>query len=50
MNIQKYNGFDHIEALHEYLEKMNLGKVEFTVFKCKSKSNIPAHYANIKVI
>lgn len=49
LNIQKYNGFDHIQALHDYLEKMNLGKVEFSVFKCKSKSNVPAHYANIKL-
>ncbi|XP_022175197.1 uncharacterized protein LOC111037126 isoform X2 [Myzus persicae] len=48
-DIQKYNGIDHIKALHAYLEEMNLGKVEFTVFKCKSKSNIPAHYANIKL-
>ncbi|XP_025200911.1 tudor domain-containing protein 7-like [Melanaphis sacchari] len=49
LNIQTYDGFDHIKALHEYLEEMNLGQVEFTVFKCKSKSKIPAHYANIKL-
>ncbi|CAI6350990.1 unnamed protein product [Macrosiphum euphorbiae] len=49
LDIEKYNGIDHIKALNAYLEEMNLGKVEFTVFKCKSKSKIPAHYANIKL-
>jgi len=29
---------------------MNLGEIEFSVFQCKSKANIPAYYANIKVI
>lgn len=29
---------------------MNLGEIEFSVFPCKSKSKIPAYYANIKVV
>lgn len=46
----KYNGIDHVKPLIKYVEEMNLGNIEFSVFQCKSKSNIiPAYYANIKV-
>lgn len=48
-NISEYSGCDYYKSLLEYMEKNNLGKVEFSVFQCKSKSNQPAYYANIKV-
>lgn len=49
-NVQEYDGFDHIKALDEYAEVMNLGKIDINVFQCKTKSKIPAFYANVKVI
>lgn len=48
-NVQKYDGIDNIQLLVKYMEEMNLGNVEFSVFKCKSRANLPAFYANIKV-
>jgi len=47
---QRYSGIDFIKYLYEYLDKMNLGEVEFSVFKYQQKSNLPAFIANIKVI
>lgn len=48
--MEVYTGTDHMKLLFEYVEEMNLGNIEFNVFKCQSKSKIPAHYANITVI
>lgn len=48
-NSLESNGIDHVKPLLKYVEEMNLGTIEFTVFQCKSKSSIPAYYANIKV-
>lgn len=49
-NIQVYTGTDHIQLLYAYVEEMKLGEIEFNVFRCQSKSKIPAFYANITVI
>lgn len=49
-NIEVNIDINHIKLLHDYVEEMKLGKIEFNVFKCQSKSKVPAHYANITVI
>ncbi|XP_050422337.1 uncharacterized protein LOC126834455 [Adelges cooleyi] len=48
-NVQEYSGIDNIKILLAYVDERNLGKVEFTVFQCKSQANMPAYYANIKL-